>query len=145
MKSCESELAYCDENLEEGLISKLQKVLDSEYKVMTYSEVIDVLKKAIADGHKFEENNIEFGLDLGTEHERFICEEVNNAPTFVTNYPKDIKAFYMKQNEDGKTVAAVDMLVPGIGELVGGSQREADYDKLITRCNEMGINPEDLA
>jgi asparaginyl-tRNA synthetase len=112
---------------------------------MTYQEVITTLQKAIKDGHKFEENNVEFGLDLGTEHERYICEVINNAPTFVTNYPKDIKAFYMKQNDDGKTVAAVDLLVPGIGELVGGSQREDDYDKLIRRCNEMGINSEELA
>ncbi|KAJ3616852.1 hypothetical protein Zmor_008992 [Zophobas morio] len=145
IKNCHDELEYCNENLEDGLINKLQAVLDSEYKVMTYSEVIEVLKDAISKGHVFEENNIEFGLDLGTEHERYICEVVNNAPTFVTNYPKDIKAFYMKKNEDGKTVAAVDMLVPGIGELVGGSQREASYDKLITRCNEMGINPDELA
>ncbi|KAJ3636258.1 hypothetical protein Zmor_011836 [Zophobas morio] len=144
MERCVDEIAYCDENLETGLKAKLQNVLDSEYKIMTYSDVIEVLQKAISDGHKFEENNVVFGTDLGTEHERYICEVVNNAPTFVTNYPKDIKAFYMKQNDDGKTVAAVDMLVPGIGELVGGSQREGDYDKLIQRCNEMGINPEDL-
>jgi asparaginyl-tRNA synthetase len=145
MAKCADEIAYCDENLEPGLIKKLEAVLNSQYIVMTYQEVITTLQKAIKDGHKFEENNVEFGLDLGTEHERYICEVINNAPTFVTNYPKDIKAFYMKQNDDGKTVAAVDLLVPGIGELVGGSQREDDYDKLIRRCNEMGINSEELA
>ncbi|AHI52449.1 asparagine--tRNA ligase [Spiroplasma culicicola] len=138
------ELEFCEANLEEGLIAKLDNVRNSKFAINTYAQVIEILQKAVADGHVFEESNIEFGLDLGTEHERYICEVVNKCPTFVTNYPKDIKAFYMKQNDDGKTVAAVDLLVPGIGELVGGSQREDDYDKLITRCKEMNIDPEEL-
>lgn len=138
------ELEFCDKNLEQGLIDKLNSVRNSEFKVTTYSEAIEILKQAVANGHKFEESSIEFGLDLGTEHERFICEQVNKAPTFVTNYPKDIKAFYMKQNDDGKTVAVVDLLVPGIGELVGGSQREDNFEKLVQRCKEMNVDVDQL-
>jgi asparaginyl-tRNA synthetase len=142
---CKEELDFCDENLETGLIAKLNNVRSSKFKINTYAEIIEILKAAIANGHNFEENNVEFGLDLGTEHERYICEVVNNSPTFVINYPKEIKAFYMKQNDDGKTVAAVDLLVPGIGELVGGSQREDDFAKLIKRCEEMNINTDELS
>ncbi|WP_027063589.1 asparagine--tRNA ligase [Mesoplasma seiffertii] len=138
------ELKFLETNLEPGLIGKISKIVNAEFKTMKYEEVLTVLQKAIDDGHKFEDNNIYFGLDLGTEHERYICEVVNNCPTFVTDYPKEIKAFYMKQNPDGKTVAAVDLLVPGIGELVGGSQREDNTDKIKARCEEIGINPEDL-
>ncbi|AHB35940.1 asparagine--tRNA ligase [Spiroplasma apis] len=138
------ELLFCEQNLEKGLIDKLQNVKDSNFVINDYREVIEILKEAVKNGHVFEDSRIEFGMDLGTEHERYICEVVNNCPTFVKNYPKEIKAFYMKQNDDQKTVAAVDLLVPGIGELVGGSQREDDYDKLISRCLEMGIKQEDL-
>lgn len=138
------ELEFCNENLEEGLLEKLKVVRDSDFAITEYSEAIKILQEAVKGGHKFEESNIEFGLDLGTEHERYICEVVNKKPTFVTNYPKDIKAFYMKQNPDNKTVAAVDLLVPGIGELVGGSQREDDHAKLMKRCEEMGIDPKEL-
>lgn len=138
------ELEFCNEQLENGLIDKLNNVRNSEFKVTTYTEAIEILKQAVKDGHKFEVSDIEFGLDLGTEHERYICEQVNKAPTFVTNYPKEIKAFYMKQNDDNKTVAAVDLLVPGIGELVGGSQREDNYEKLIKRCKEVNIDIDQL-
>lgn len=139
------ELNFCDENLEPGLITKLENVRSADFKITPYAEVIEILQQAVQNGHKFEEANIYFGLDLATEHERYICEVVNKCPTFVTNYPKEIKAFYMKQNADNKTVAAVDLLVPGIGELVGGSQREDDYDKLISRCQEMNIDPSELS
>ncbi|ARU92269.1 asparaginyl-tRNA synthetase [Spiroplasma clarkii] len=138
------ELEFCDKNLEPGLIEKLEKVRDAKFVVTEYAQVIEILQTAIANGHVFEDNNVYFGLDLGTEHERYLCEVVNKAPTFVINYPKEIKAFYMKLNADQKTVAAVDLLVPGIGELVGGSQREDDYDKLIARCHEMKIDPKEL-
>ncbi|QQY78315.1 asparagine--tRNA ligase [Mycoplasma mycoides subsp. capri] len=138
------ELEFCNEHLENGLIDKLNNVRNSEFKVTTYTQAIEILKQAVKDGHKFEVSDIEFGLDLGTEHERYICEQVNKAPTFVTNYPKEIKAFYMKQNDDNKTVAAVDLLVPGIGELVGGSQREDNYEKLIKRCKEVNIDIDQL-
>ncbi|AGR41799.1 asparagine--tRNA ligase [Spiroplasma diminutum] len=143
-ENAKEELDFCNSNLEEGLIEKLNTVRNSKFAINTYEEVIEILKDAVKNGHSFEESNIEFGLDLGTEHERFICEVVNKCPTFVTNYPKEIKAFYMKQNSDNKTVAAADLLVPGIGELVGGSQREDDFEKIIQRCKEMGIEPEDL-
>ncbi|WP_026389569.1 asparagine--tRNA ligase [[Acholeplasma] multilocale] len=139
-----NELKFLEANLEEGLIEKISGIVNSQFKVNTYEEVLEILQKAIDNGHKFEDNNIFFGLDLGTEHERYICEVYNECPTFVINYPKEIKAFYMKQNDDGKTVGAVDLLVPGIGELVGGSERESDSAKIIARCEEMGINPEDL-
>ncbi|QVJ96392.1 asparagine--tRNA ligase [Mycoplasma mycoides subsp. capri] len=138
------ELEFCNEHLENGLIDKLNNVRNSEFKITTYTQAIEILKQAVKDGHKFEVSDIEFGLDLGTEHERYICEQVNKAPTFVTNYPKEIKAFYMKQNDDNKTVAAVDLLVPGIGELVGGSQREDNYEKLIKRCKEVNIDIDQL-
>ncbi|WP_342258653.1 asparagine--tRNA ligase [Spiroplasma endosymbiont of Dioctria linearis] len=144
-ETAKDELEFCNNNLEEGLIDKLNNVRNSKFAINKYEQVIEVLKKAVKDGHKFEESNIEFGLDLGTEHERYICEVVNKCPTFVTNYPKDIKAFYMKQDDNNKTVAAADLLVPGIGELVGGSQREDSFDKIIQRCKEMGIEPNDLS
>ncbi|AGR40790.1 asparagine--tRNA ligase [Spiroplasma taiwanense] len=138
------ELKFCNDNLEAGLIEKLNILRNSNFAVNSYEQVIEILKDAVKNGYVFEENNIEFGLDLGTEHERYICEVVNKKPTFVTNYPKEIKAFYMKQNSDNRTVAAADLLVPGIGELVGGSQREDNYEKLIKRSEEMGMNPKDL-
>ena len=103
---------------------------------MTYTEAIDILLKA---DKKFD-YPVKWGVDLQTEHERYLTEEVFKGPVFVTDYPKEIKAFYMKQNPDGKTVAAMDCLVPGIGEIIGGSQREEDYDKLLHRMNELGMN-----
>ncbi|AUB31153.1 asparagine--tRNA ligase [Spiroplasma floricola] len=144
-ENAREELEFCNENLEEGLIDKLNNVRNSKFVINKYEEVIKILQKAVLDGHKFEESSIEFGLDLATEHERYICEVVNKCPTFVTDYPKEIKAFYMKQNDDNRTVAATDLLVPGIGELVGGSQREDDYDKITDRCKKMGINIEELS
>ncbi|AXK50775.1 asparagine--tRNA ligase [Spiroplasma alleghenense] len=139
------ELEFLEANQEEGLINKLKGIVDSQFSVMKYEEVLEVLKTAIKNGHKFEENNIVFGLDLGTEHERYICEVHNKKPTFVTDYPKEIKSFYMKLNDDNKTVAAVDLLVPGIGELVGGSQREDDYSKLMNRIKELKMSEEEIA
>ncbi|AHI53501.1 asparaginyl-tRNA synthetase [Spiroplasma sabaudiense Ar-1343] len=140
-----AELEFLEATQEEGLIKKLEGIIKADFAVMKYEEVLEVLKKAISNGHQFEEKNIVFGLDLGTEHERYICEQFNKKPTFVIDYPKDIKAFYMKENDDKKTVAAVDLLVPGIGELVGGSQREASFDKIIQRVRDMKINEEELS
>ncbi|ATZ18185.1 asparagine--tRNA ligase [Mesoplasma melaleucae] len=139
-----AELEFLQEQLEPGLIEKITGIVNSKFKINTYEEVLDILQKAIDNGHKFEENNIHFGLDLGTEHERFICEQINKCPTFVVNYPKEIKSFYMKLNEDGKTVAAADLLVPGIGELCGGSERESSLDNILERCEFFRINPEEL-
>jgi asparaginyl-tRNA synthetase len=111
---------------------------------MTYTDAIETLKKAVENGHPFENKDIEWGMDLNSEHEKYLCEIVVKGPLFLINYPKEIKSFYMKQNDDGKTVAACDLLVPHIGELVGGSQREESYDKLLARMNELGMNPEPL-
>ena len=107
---------------------------------MTYTEAIEILKQ---NADKFDDKNIFWGKDLQSEHERFITEQVFKKPVFLTDYPKEIKAFYMKQNPDGKTVAAADLLVPGVGELIGGSQREDDYEVLKARIEELGMNPED--
>lgn len=139
-EECPEEMAFFNERIDKGLKERLDKVRNSEFRRMTYTEAIDILKKAVADGHKFEFNQIEWGMDLMTEHERYITEQVVDGPVFLTDYPKDIKAFYMRQNDDGKTVAAVDCLVPGVGELVGGSQREERLDVLEKRMDELGMN-----
>ncbi|MBE7031320.1 MAG: asparagine--tRNA ligase, partial [Ruminococcaceae bacterium] len=106
---------------------------------VTYTEAVELLQKS---GQKFD-YPVKWGIDLQTEHERYLTEQIFKKPVFVTDYPKEIKAFYMKLNPDGKTVAAMDLLVPGVGEIIGGSQREDDYDKLLARINELGLNPED--
>ncbi len=139
LERCPDEIAYFDKEIEPGLIEKLNKLVSSEFAKMPYSQAIEILKDAVYQGHQFEENNIHFGMDLASEHEKYICEVYVKGPVFIYNYPKDIKAFYMYQNDDGQTVAATDLLVPGIGEIIGGSQREDDYDKLLTRMNELNI------
>ena len=136
LKDCPDEIAFFDERFENGLTQKLKNVVESEFKVLDYTEAIDILKKS---GKQFV-YPVEWGCDLQTEHERYITEEVFNKPVFVINYPKDIKAFYMKQNPDGKTVAATDLLVPGIGEIIGCSEREVDMEKLVTAMKERHIN-----
>lgn len=139
MDKCRDELEFFDERFEKGLIEKLTKVVSSNFKIVDYTEAIEILKKS---GRDFE-YPVEWGCDLQTEHERYITEEVYNKPVFITNYPKDIKSFYMKQNPDGKTVAATDLLVPGVGEIIGCSEREADYDKLICAMKERNMNIDD--
>ncbi|MDC4163298.1 asparagine--tRNA ligase [Mycoplasma sp. T363T] len=136
------ELEWCNENLEPGLIEKLNNVVNNEFARVEYRQAIEILKKAVAEGVNFEVKDIEFGMDLKTEHERYICEKVYKAPVFIVNYPKAIKAFYMKQNDDNLTVAATDLLAPGIGEICGGSQREDSYNKLLSRCLELDLDPE---
>ena len=133
------EMKLFDNFVEKGLIARLTKLVNSEFKRITYTEAIDILSKS---NKKFE-YPVEWGADLQTEHERYLSEEVFNGPVFVTDYPKDIKSFYMKLNKDGKTVRAMDMLVPGVGELIGGSQREDDYNLLEEMMLEKGIKPED--
>ena len=133
------EMNFFNSFVDKGLIERLNGVLNSEFGHVTYTEAIKILEK---NNDKFD-YKVSWGCDLQTEHERFLTEEVFKRPVFVTDYPKDIKAFYMKLNEDGKTVAAMDCLVPGIGEIIGGSQREDDYEKLVTRMNELGLKPED--
>ena len=139
LDNASEEMKFFDSFVEKGLIDRLNNILENEFARITYTEAVDLLVK-----HNDEfENPVEWGCDLQTEHERYLTEKIYCKPVFVTDYPKDIKAFYMKQNEDGKTVAAVDCLVPGVGEIMGGSQREDDYDKLVKRMEEMNLNPKD--
>ena len=136
MEKCPAELAFFEQRFEKGLLQKLQSVIDNDFAIVDYTTAIEQLK---ASGVEFE-YPVEWGLDLQTEHERYITEQIYKKPVFLTNYPKDIKAFYMKQNPDGKTVAATDLLVPGVGEIIGCSEREADYDKLISAMEARGMN-----
>jgi len=124
------------------LRQRLQNIIDAKFARVTYTEAIDILIKAVAAGQKFEQA-VEWGMDMGSEHERYLCEVHFRAPTIVINYPKAIKAFYMRENDDKKTVAAMDVLVPGVGELIGGSQREERHDHLEARMVEAKLDPED--
>lgn len=133
------EMNFFNQFVDKGLIERLHHVASAEFGHVTYTEAIEILEK---NNDRFE-YKVSWGCDLQTEHERFLTEEIYKKPLFVTDYPKDIKAFYMKMNEDNKTVAAMDLLVPGIGEVLGGSQREDDYNKLVARMEEMKLNPED--
>lgn len=139
LEAAPEEMAFFNQFIDKGLIDRLNHVLNSEFGHVTYTEAIEILEK---NNDNFE-YKVSWGCDLQTEHERYLTEEVFKRPVFVTDYPKEIKAFYMKLNDDGKTVAAMDCLVPGIGEIIGGSEREADYDTLLTRMNECGLNVED--
>ena len=141
-EECPEEMAFFNERIDTTLKERLEKVKNSDFRRMPYTEAIEILKQAVADGVKFDNSNIEWGMDLMTEHERYLTEKVVDGPVFLTDYTKDIKAFYMRQNDDGKTVAAVDCLVPGVGELVGGSQREERLNVLENRMKELGMNPE---
>ena len=133
------EMNFFNSFVDKGLIERLKHVANSDFGHVTYTEAIEILEK---HNDKFE-YKVSWGVDLQTEHERYLTEEVFKKPVFVTDYPKEIKAFYMKMNDDNKTVAAVDCLVPGIGEIIGGSQREDDYDKLVARMKELGLKEED--
>ena len=139
LENAPEEMQFFNNFVDKGLIDRLTHVAESEFARVTYTEAIEILEK---HNDKFD-YKVSWGADLQTEHERYLTEEVFKRPVFVTDYPKEIKAFYMKLNEDGKTVAAVDCLVPGIGEIIGGSQREDDYDKLLERIKELGLNEED--
>lgn len=133
------EMNFFNSFVDKGLLERLNHVLTSEFGHVTYTEAIELLEK---NNDNFD-YKVSWGCDLQTEHERYLTEQIFKKPVFVTDYPKDIKAFYMKLNEDNKTVAAMDLLVPGIGEIIGGSQREDDYDKLVARMKEMNLNPEE--
>ena len=133
------EMAFFNQFIDKGLLDRLDNIVNSDFGRITYTEAVEVLKKS---GKKFE-YPVEWGIDLQTEHERYLTEEVYKKPLFVTDYPKDIKAFYMRLNDDGKTVAACDLLVPGVGEIIGGSQREERLDVLTERMAEMGLKEED--
>lgn len=133
------EMKFFNQFIDKGLLERLENVVSSEFGRVTYTEAIEILEK---NNDNFD-YKVFWGCDLQTEHERYLTEQIYKKPVFVTDYPKDIKAFYMKMNEDNKTVAAMDLLVPGIGEIIGGSQREDDYDKLVKRIDEMKLNRED--
>ncbi len=139
LEKCPNELKFFDAHFEKGLIEKLQSVVSNDFAVMTYTEAIEHLLKADV---KFQ-YPVEWGCDLMTEHEKYISEVVCKKPVFLTDYPKEIKSFYMKQNPDGKTVAATDLLVPGVGEIIGCSEREADLDKLLEAMQVRGMTIED--
>lgn len=139
MEHAPEEMTFFNQFVDKGLIERLNHVVESDFAHVTYTEAIEILEK---HNDKFD-YKVSWGCDLQTEHERYLTEEEFKRPVFVTDYPKEIKAFYMKLNEDGKTVAAMDCLVPGIGEIIGGSQREDDYDKLVGRMNELGLKQED--
>ena len=139
LENAKDEMEFFNKWIDEGLIERLTKLRDSEFARITYTKAIDLLKES---GEKFE-FPVEWGMDLQTEHERYLSEKIVDGPVFVTDYPKDIKAFYMKRNDDGKTVAAFDMLVPGVGELIGGSQREERYDELVKSMEDNGLKPEE--
>ena len=139
LEEAPEEMNFFNQFVDKGLLDRLNHVLNSQFGHVTYTEAIRLLEE---HNDKFE-YKVFWGCDLQTEHERYLTEEIFKRPLFVTDYPKEIKAFYMKLNEDGKTVAAMDCLVPGIGEIIGGSQREDSYDKLVARMDELGLNKED--
>ena len=136
LENCKEEMEFFNNFVDKGLLERLNNVIHSDFARITYTDAIKELEKA---NDKFE-FKVSWGVDLQTEHERYLCEQVFKKPVFVTDYPMEIKAFYMKQNPDGKTVAAADLLAPGIGEIIGGSQREEDYDKLIARMKELNMD-----
>ena len=136
LEHCPEEMKFFNSFIDKGLLERLDHIVNSDFVRITYTEAVDILQKS---GKKFE-YPVEWGLELQTEHERYLTEEVFKKPMFVINYPKDCKAFYMRLNDDGKTVAAMDMLVPGVGEIIGGSQREERYDVLVQRINELGLD-----
>ena len=134
----ESEMQFLNRFVSKGIIDSLNETANAEFVRLSYTDAVDILQKS---GQEFE-YPVKWGIDLQTEHERYLTEKHFKAPVFVYNYPKDIKAFYMRMNEDNKTVAAVDLLVPGVGELIGGSQREEREDYLVRRIEEMGLDKE---
>ena len=139
LEKCPEEMQFFNSFVDKGLLERLDNIVNNDFGHITYTEAVEILQKS---GQKFE-YPVEWGLELQTEHERYLTEQVFKKPIFVTDYPKDCKAFYMRVNDDNKTVAAMDMLVPGVGEIIGGSQREERYDVLVSRINEMGLNEED--
>ena len=143
LDNCRSDLEFLNKMFDKELIERLKGVLKDDFVRLPYTEGIAILEEAVKNGHEFE-FPVYWGVDLASEHERFLVEEHFKRPVILTDYPKDIKAFYMKQNEDGKTVRAMDVLFPKIGEIIGGSERESDYDKLISEINRRGIPMKDM-
>lgn len=137
--NCKEDMEFFDQRIQKGVVSNLESIINSKFRTITYTEAVDIL---IASGEKFE-FPVHWGVDLQSEHERYLTEKKFKMPVIVIDFPKEIKAFYMKVNEDKKTVRAMDVLVPGIGEIIGGSEREDNYDALKTRMIEMGLNPDE--
>ncbi|MDR0910872.1 MAG: asparagine--tRNA ligase [Spirochaetaceae bacterium] len=142
LKDCAEDLAFFNERVEKGIIDSLHKVANAKFAHLTYTEAIAELEKAVSKGRAFDFKPF-WGCDLQSEHERYLTENLTGGPVIVTDYPKEIKAFYMKQNDDGKTVRAMDVLVPRLGEIIGGSEREDNLEKLEKRMTELGLKPED--
>ena len=140
LDNCRDDIDFLAEHFDKGLVERLEFVLHNDFKRLTYTEGVEILK---ASGRKFQ-FPVEWGIDLQSEHERYLVEEHFKRPVILTDYPRDIKAFYMKQNDDGRTVRAMDVLFPNIGEIIGGSEREADYDKLLARIEELHIPMKDM-
>ncbi|MEF9985179.1 MAG: asparagine--tRNA ligase [Malacoplasma sp.] len=134
LKKCKEEISFLNKAVDDKLFDRLNSTVEMEFEKIEYKEAIKILKHSISTGKNFEDNNIFFGKDLASEHERFLCEDIYKKPIFIYNFPKDIKPFYMKNNNDGTTVAACDLLFPGIGEIIGGSEREDDYKKIYKKC-----------
>jgi asparaginyl-tRNA synthetase len=140
---CQEDLQFLNDMVDNTLLERLNFVMANDFQRLTYTEGIKILEEAVAAGHKFE-FPVYWGVDLASEHERFLVEEHFKRPVILTDYPKEIKSFYMKQNEDGKTVRAMDVLFPKIGEIIGGSEREENYEKLAKRSEEMGVPMKDI-
>lgn len=143
LDNCRDDVQFLNDMFDKELITRLEGVLRDDFVRLPYTDGIKILEEAVAKGHKFE-YPVYWGVDLASEHERFLVEEHFKRPVILTDYPKEIKAFYMKQNEDGKTVRAMDVLFPKIGEIIGGSERESDYDKLLSRIKELDIPMKDM-
>ncbi|MBO4398263.1 MAG: asparagine--tRNA ligase [Bacteroidaceae bacterium] len=143
LDNCQDDLEFLNKMIDKGLIERLQSVVNTEFVRLPYTKGIEILEEAVKNGHKFE-FPVSWGCDLASEHERYLVEEYFKKPVIMIDYPKDIKAFYMKQNEDGKTVQGTDVLFPQIGEIIGGSIREESYDKLMKRIEEMNIPMKDM-
>lgn len=145
MKNCKDEMSFLNKLSNNALYEKINNAIEQPFEKISYKEAIKILNKAKGENKvKFENENIFFGMDLNSEHEKYICEQVYNKPVFIYDYPAEVKAFYMKLNGDGTTVAACDLLMPGIGEIVGGSQREDDYTKLIKKCTRLNMSTKDI-
>ncbi|MDD6484427.1 MAG: asparagine--tRNA ligase [Clostridiales bacterium] len=141
LENAPEEMEFFNRFIDKGLLERLNNVVSNKFAHVTYTEAVELLRE-----HNEEfDYKVEWGCDLQTEHERYLTEKIFKRPVFVTDYPKEIKAFYMKLNDDGKTVAAMDVLVPGVGEIIGGSQREENYDVLVSRMKELGLNEEDYS
>lgn len=143
LENAPEEMQFFNQFVDKELLERLNHVVNSDFAQVTYTEAVKILEEDSKAGKVKFDYPVEWGCDLQTEHERYLTEQVFKRPLFVTDYPKEIKAFYMKLNDDKKTVAAMDLLVPGVGEIIGGSQREENYDVLIERMKELGLNEKD--